>query len=524
MDGLCFPRSSNNSTSLMHLATGIIESFIPGYEDVARYMTETFGFDFNIFVSAAAHIVTLLAALGFLWSRCRTVGLDYVMSSIHFDERDEMFTTILNWLAEQNVGKSATKLKPASNQPRQKQIEELEDDDGFDASELFHAGRWSTKSIPLYELFFGRYRFWRGCRLFILERQRREKVARYADEENIVLKTLGWSTEPIKELLKAIKTWEFEQEESKTIVWSPQSKDVRRYQGAWRRVASRPTRNINTVVLDAQQRAGLIADMNEYLQPRSYRWYASRGIPYRRGYLFHGPPGTGKSSLSFALAGLFGLDVYIISLLDPQITESDLSALFSSLPQRCIVLLEDIDSAGLERDQGSSKNKKDGGKRDYSEHTESITLPDEELTGGISLSGFLNAIDGVASQEGRILVMTTNFPEQLDPALIRPGRIDNQIAFTLAKKDQMREMFLQIYWNETDPLETITYDINELEKLADQFVGAIKEDTFSPAEIQNFLILKRKDPHQAVQDVDAWKCEVLKAKESGSNVVTGIER
>ncbi|KAF2174646.1 P-loop containing nucleoside triphosphate hydrolase protein [Zopfia rhizophila CBS 207.26] len=245
----------------------------------------------------------------------------------------------------------------------------------------------------------------------------------------------------------------------------------------------------NTVVLDAQQRARLIADMNEYLQPRSYRWYASRGVPYRRGYLFHGPPGTGKSSLSFAVAGF---------------------ALFSSLPQRCIVLLEDIDSAGLERDQGSSKNKKDG-----------------ELTGGISLSGFLNAIDGVASQEGRILVMTTNFPEQLDPALIRPGRIDNQIAFTLAKKDQMREMPFSA---ETDkylrPLlqqKQVTYDINELEKLADQFVGAIKEDTFSPAEIQNFLILKRKDPRQAVQDVDAWKCEVLKAKESESNIVTGIE-
>ncbi|KAF2181232.1 P-loop containing nucleoside triphosphate hydrolase protein [Zopfia rhizophila CBS 207.26] len=401
----------------------------------------------------AVFVVTLLTTLRFLWSQCRTVGLNYVMSSIHFDERDEMFTTILNWLAEQDVGKSATKLKAA------KRIEKPEEDDGFDASELFHA----IMSYYLARIAFGE-----------------DVAARYEDEENLALKTLGWSTKPIKELLK-----------SKTIVWSPQSRGIRPFQ-IWRRVASRPTRHINTVVLDAQQKAKVIADMNEYLQPRSYRWYASRGIPYRQGYLFHGPPGTGKSSLSFALAGSFGLDVYIISLLDPHISE-------------CVVLIEDIDSAGLERDQVSSKDIKNGGGRSFSGYRESsITLTDKE---------FLNAIDGVASQEGRILVVTTNFPERLAPALLRPGRIDTQIAFTLAKKDQMREMMPQSQ-------KQVTYDISELKKLAEQFAGAIEEDTFSPAEIQNFLISKRKDPRQAVQDVDAWKCGVLKARKSGPNVVT----
>ncbi|KAF2184971.1 hypothetical protein K469DRAFT_688201 [Zopfia rhizophila CBS 207.26] len=103
--------------------------------------------------------------------------------------------------------------------------------------------------------------------------------------------------------------------------------------------------------------------MNEYLQPSSYRWYALR------------------------------------------------------------VLLKDIDSAGLERDQGSSKDTKDGGERIFSGDREKsrIRLSDEELTGGISLSGLLNAINGVASQEGRILMMMTNFPGQLDPALTRAG-------------------------------------------------------------------------------------------------------
>ncbi|TQS31876.1 hypothetical protein Golomagni_07827, partial [Golovinomyces magnicellulatus] len=86
------------------------------------------------------------------------------------------------------------------------------------------------------------------------------------------------------------------------------------------------------------------------LHPSTPRWYASRGIPLRRGYLFHGPPGTGKTSFSFALAGVFGIDIYVISLQDQSVTEEDLAVLFTSLPRRCVVLLEDIDTAGLRRE------------------------------------------------------------------------------------------------------------------------------------------------------------------------------
>lgn len=93
-------------------------------------------------------------------------------------------------------------------------------------------------------------------------------------------------------------------------------------------------------MLDEDQKLKVLADINEYLHPETPRWYANRGIPLRRGYLFHGPPGTGKTSLSFALAGIFGLDIHVISLLEPSLTEEDLSGLFASLPRRCIVLLE----------------------------------------------------------------------------------------------------------------------------------------------------------------------------------------
>jgi len=102
-----------------------------------------------------------------------------------------------------------------------------------------------------------------------------------------------------------------------------------------------------------------VEDINEYLYPASPRWYATRGIPYRYGYLFYGPPGTGKTSLSFALVGVFRLNIFYISLLKPTLIESNFNQLFNNLPYCYIVLLEDINTAGLLRYKESNKNEEE---------------------------------------------------------------------------------------------------------------------------------------------------------------------
>lgn len=137
--------------------------------------------------------------------------------------------------------------------------------------------------------------------------------------------------------------------------------------------------------------------------------YSNRGIPYRRGYLFYGPPGTGKTSLTFALAGVFGLVIYVVSLLDPTLTEEELGIMFTGLPTRCIVLLEDIDSAGLIRDKEKEKEaakaaapaaEEDKTKTDLNMANlaealkKANSMNEEEKKKGISLSGLLNIIDG----------------------------------------------------------------------------------------------------------------------------------
>jgi chaperone BCS1 len=156
---------------------------------------------------------------------------------------------------------------------------------------------------------------------------------------------------------------------------------------------------MHTVSLDQQQKAKIILDVNAYLQAPTANWYATRGIPYRRGYLLHGPPGSGKTSLSIAFAGLFGLSIYCLLLSELGLSETHLASLFRSLPDRCIVLLEDIDSAGLRRTVSNLSDTKlqleIGAK--VTQGVKAVTVAHNKSL--ISLAGLLNIIDGAASQE-----------------------------------------------------------------------------------------------------------------------------
>ena len=147
---------------------------------------------------------------------------------------------------------------------------------------------------------------------------------------------------------------------------------------------------MSTIALDEHLKQKLIKDLRRYLDRQTKHWYATRGIPYRRGYLFSGPPGTGKTSLTLAAAGLMGLDIYMVNLNSPRINEDSLASLFQKLPYTCMVLLEDIDATGLAQRRGAdTATMGSRGRRKKS--------PER-----LSLSGLLNIIDGAAAQEGRL--------------------------------------------------------------------------------------------------------------------------
>ncbi|KAE8383717.1 BCS1 N terminal-domain-containing protein [Aspergillus bertholletiae] len=327
----------------------------------------------------------------------------------------------------------------------------------------------------------------------------------------IQLQCLGSSVDALQGLLQEAQSYNLGKTLTMTTVYRPTcSLDSA---GRWSRYNTRPSRNISTVIFDRKKKEELLNDINEYLHPRTRRWYADHGIPYRRGYLFSGAPGMGKTSLASALAGLFGLNIYVLSLLDPSLNESKLMKLMSDIPSRCIVLLEDVDAAGLGRRDLRGEQIKTAadsmklGTADFSANQLYTPPPSGAQTPGtaISLSGLLNAIDGVSAQEGRILIMTTNSPESLDAALIRPGRVDMHVDFQLPSLGQMRELFVNMYCDlAIDVVEHTKNPAPSLDAMADTFASSIPEKSVSLARLQGYLLQYKQCPQEASRGAAEW--------------------
>ncbi|KAB5590721.1 Mitochondrial chaperone BCS1 [Ceratobasidium theobromae] len=183
----------------------------------------------------------------------------------------------------------------------------------------------------------------------------------------------------------------------------------------------RRKRNLGSVVLAAGIAGRIEQDVRAFMARG--KWYTERGIPYRRGYLLHGPPGSGKSSFIQALAGSLSYNICVLNLSERGLTDDKLNYLLAHVPERSFVLLEDIDAAFNKRVQTS----------------------DDGYQSGVTFSGLLNALDGVASGEERILFMTTNHLSRLDPALVRPGRVDLIQLLDDAQPGQAAQLFARFY-------------------------------------------------------------------------------
>lgn len=198
---------------------------------------------------------------------------------------------------------------------------------------------------------------------------------------------------------------------------------------SWRSIEGVPKRFKNTVFIPGTIKEDIIKDAEEFLKSRD--WYRSHGVPWRRGYFLWGGSGTGKTTLVKCLATELNLPLYIIQL-SQTTSNNDFMDTMNSAPGECIILLEDIDCATKAVETRETKQSGAGDSKSPSM---------EDLT----LSGLLNAIDGCTTQEGRILIMTTNHPDSLDPALLRDGRVDLRIEIPPADKKVAYDIFLHFF-------------------------------------------------------------------------------
>ena len=227
-------------------------------------------------------------------------------------------------------------------------------------------------------------------------------------------------------------------------------------------------------------------------------WYEEKGVPYSLGFILQGPPGCGKTSMIKAIANDTNRHIINISLKD-ETTVNYLNKLFfdNQLPMtdgtiripvsERLYVIEDADCLTdvlLSREFVEEKDDDDEKNLSY-EQKMAQKLMEANREPVITLSHILNILDGVLETPGRIIIMTTNHIEQLDPALKRPGRFDLVIEFKRSTKECLSEMITH-FTGFTFPMETLNkYD-----------------GKFTPAEIQNILLSNYESESRVLQEFE----------------------
>ncbi|KAL0379284.1 UNVERIFIED_CONTAM: AAA-ATPase [Sesamum radiatum] len=202
----------------------------------------------------------------------------------------------------------------------------------------------------------------------------------------------------------------------------------------WSHVTFKHPATFDTLAMDPHMKQEIIDDLINFTKSKDY--YTKIGKVWKRGYLLHGPPGTGKSTMIAAMANFLKYDIYDLELTVVK-DNAELRKLLIDTPSKSIVLIEDIDcQLNLSGRREKKKDKKEGENRrtkdeEKDEFEEKLKKLEEEKnkTSQITMSGLLNSIDGLWSACGgeRIIIFTTNYVDKLDPALIRTGRMDMHI-------------------------------------------------------------------------------------------------
>ncbi|KAI8985640.1 hypothetical protein BD414DRAFT_417061 [Trametes punicea] len=486
--------------------------------------------------------------------------IDSFFLTAHFSQEDYPYDWLMHWLSKASALPGGFPgYQPAWSRSRefdittrsvsrhgltQKTAGDLEDEDEDEEENAeFHQGSGRRRKVAIVPSMDTTHTiYYRGHWLRITRTKRYQDYGSCAE---LKISVVARSNDILKRLvLEAKREYEKDAEHRVHIFMADTT------YGHWRWNGARQKRPMSSIVLEPGVKDMILADCKDFLASEDCRrtTYHSTGIPFRRGYLLHGVPGSGKTSLIHSLAGELGLDIYVVSLSSKGMSDNTLTTLMGNVPSRCILLLEDLDAAftrGISRDETST-----GAPTSSSSSSSSSSSPknkDDNDGSTLSLSGLLNSLDGVAAAEGRLLFATTNHIERLDPALSRPGRMDVWINFKHATKWQAEGIFKCFFparpsggvptsasqsggsgGSSTSPPGAkhpadATSSANlaeskrkrgahsipllseeEISDLAKRFADAIPENELSVAALQGYLLRNKTRPRECVDEVAAW--------------------
>jgi len=263
----------------------------------------------------------------------------------------------------------------------------------------------------------------------------------------------------------------------------------------WINTPSNNYRTLDTIILKNNIKNIIKEDMQLFLN--SEEWYQHRDIPYTRGYLFHGHPGTGKTSMIKGLS-LFGKRHIHYLMLNEVKNDTELIELVKSINYKeTILVIEDIDAMINIVKSRESDNKTYQEYMDEKEKNKKMSVDEwekierqKQKKSTITLSGLLNVIDGLFTCHGRILIMSTNHPEILDSALIRPGRIDCKFLFDNCDSEQIGKLY-EMFFNQ----ELTENNKKQLEKIN-------INNKYSPAQITSIFLRYRNNSDTVLEHID----------------------
>ncbi|OJD11466.1 hypothetical protein AJ78_07772 [Emergomyces pasteurianus Ep9510] len=458
----------------------IVDVFFPGFTSIAASVQQLLATDLNSYV----HILCFCGMLLFLGRYAVRYLTDlmktYFTSTVHVSYYNEAYDMLIAWVSTQPFAhKARSSLASIGGMQRRAYANDL-------------SNEYKKKSL--------RFSPWNGSFFFVYRNHllRFQCVVKEIKKE-IFISCIGGSSQILRDLLGECRADYLKLIQKKTTVFE-------HHDGEWRKTKARDIRPISTVIMDENEKMAVLKDIEGFLDARARGWYARRGIPYQREFLLYEPPETGKSSFSLSVAGRFELNIYVLNL--SSIDDSRLNSLFVQLPPHCVILLEDIDAASTARTEDSETKENTG---------QAAVGPSQKSKsqGNVSLSALLNALDGVSSQEGRLLIMTTNHIERLDDALIRPGRVDRQVLFQLADQKMSSCLFCTVFKRSDEDQRTTEKEFNDetIERLVDEFAVKVPDQVFSPAEILlSFLLEHKQSPTDAVADVENWVAKTSKER------------